>query len=103
MIALFLMDTNHQAPYKQKSRWKVRLKKNAVKHMAMAINLAGELLYKAIALLPNYTTRHKINRRRVRPLIFDKTKKKQKKSSVSKILKIMSLAQNKAAPYMQNM
>jgi hypothetical protein len=103
MIAAYLMDMEQPSTYKRKSRWKVRLKKNADKYLTTAINLTGELLHKIIAILPNYKTRHKHKCRRVRPSIFDEARKKKKKSSVSKLLKIMSAIKNKSTPYAQSM
>jgi hypothetical protein len=100
MIAAYLMDMEQPSTYRRKSRWKVRLKKNADKYLTTAINLTGELLHKVIAILPNYKTRHKHKQRKVRPSIFDETRKKKKKSSVSELLKIMSAIKNESTPYM---
>jgi hypothetical protein len=90
-MILIQVDARPDGTYKRKSRWRKKINNVIGGGLRKITNNAGELLHKMTIILPNYKTRHKSRRRKIRPSIFDKEKRRRAKiKSVSAKLKIMS-------------
>jgi hypothetical protein len=90
---LIQVDTRSDRTYKRKSRWRKKINNIIGSGLRKITNNAGELLYKLTIILPNYKTRHKSRRKKIKPSMFDEKKRRRAKmKSISAKLKKMSRA-----------